>query len=182
MSIRAGGGAIDVATYSGTVIPCPGPPTTSNTDTIIVKDESGGGTPLLTIVRPHRFAPGFTDEGDGTSEIEFQVDLGAGTDVLNIEAGEFGTGTGVRFGLGTAGINLNGDSDADLTVVRAELVAAGGTDADDIISAGGAFATGQRRAGGEQVASLRAHPVARLTPPSGPSTPPRTATVATTRA
>jgi Ca2+-binding RTX toxin-like protein len=142
LSIRAGGGAIDVATYSGTVIPCPGPPTTSNTDTIIVKDESGGGTPRLTILRPHRFAPGFTDEGDGTSEIEFQVNLGAGEDVLNIEAGEFGTGTGVRFGLGTAGINLNGDSDADLTVVGAELVGAAGTDADDIISAGGAFATG----------------------------------------
>jgi Ca2+-binding RTX toxin-like protein len=142
LSIRSGGGAIDVATYSGTVIPCPGPPTTSNTDTIIVKDESGGGTPLLTILRPHRFAPGFTDEGDGTSEIEFQVNLGAGEDVLNIEAGEFGTGTGVRFGLGTAGINLNGDSDADLTVVGAELVGAAGTAADDIISAGGAFATG----------------------------------------
>jgi Ca2+-binding RTX toxin-like protein len=142
LSIRSGGGAIDVATYSGTVIPCPGPPTTSNTDTIIVKDESGGGTPRLTILRPHRFAPGFTDEGDGTSEIEFQVNLGAGEDVLNIEAGEFGTGTGVRFGLGTAGINLNGDSDADLTVVGAELVGAAGTAADDIISAGGAFATG----------------------------------------
>jgi len=142
LSIRTGGGAIDVATYSGTVIPCPGPPTTSNTDTIIVKDESGGGTPLLTILRPHRFAPGFTDEGDGTSEIEFQVDLGAGTDVLNIEAGEFGTVTGVTFGLGTAGINLNGDSDVDLTPVGIERVSAGGTDADDIISAGGAFATG----------------------------------------
>jgi Ca2+-binding RTX toxin-like protein len=143
LNIRAGGGAIDVSTYSGIVIPCPGPPTTSNTDTIIIKDESGGDTLLMTILRPHRFAPGFTDEGDGTSEIEFQVDLGAGTDLFNVEAGEFGTGTGVRFGLGTAGINLNGDSDVDLTLVGAERVSASGTDAQDIISAGGAFATGE---------------------------------------
>jgi Ca2+-binding RTX toxin-like protein len=143
LAISQGGTSIEVRTYSGTVIACPGPPTMSNTDTIIAKDESGGDTLLLTILRPHRFAPGFTDEGDGTSEIEFQVDLGGGTaDNLNIEAGEFGTGTGVAFGLGTAGINLNGDSDVDLTLVGVERVSAGGTDAADIISAGGAFATG----------------------------------------
>jgi len=142
LSIAQAGGSIEVRTYTGIVIPCPGPPSLSEIDTIIVKDESGGDTLLLTILRPHRFVPGFTDEGDGTSEIELQIDLGAGTDLLKIEAGEFGTGTGVTFGLGTAGINLNGDSDVDLTLVGVERVSATGTDAADIISAGGAFATG----------------------------------------
>lgn len=54
------------------------PSTVNNTDRVIVTDSSGGFDQRVGLdAAKGPFAPGATDEGDGTSEIEFEIDLGS---------------------------------------------------------------------------------------------------------
>jgi Ca2+-binding RTX toxin-like protein len=123
----------------------PGPcaaATTTNTDKIVV-DNSGESWLYIDLGEP--FAPGATDEGDGSSEIEINV-VGNGF-LLGINPGITGAPAPAMIGLGTAGINLNGGEtagiDPDLTVSSAhELVQVGGSDSKDVIDAAGGFGTG----------------------------------------
>jgi Ca2+-binding RTX toxin-like protein len=116
--------------------------TTTNTDKIIA-DNSGGSVLYIDLGEP--FAPGATDEGDGSSEIEIKV-IGNGF-LLGINLGIRGAPAPAMIGLGTAGINLNGGEtagiDPDLTVSSGhELVQVGGSDSKDVIDASGGFGTG----------------------------------------
>lgn len=54
------------------------PATVNNTDRVIVTDSSGGFDQRVGLdAAKAPFAPGATDERDGTSEIEFEIDLGS---------------------------------------------------------------------------------------------------------
>jgi Ca2+-binding RTX toxin-like protein len=75
------------------------------------------------------FAPGATVEGDGSDEVEFEVTLGPGDDLLSIRGAEGPDAVG----LGTAGINLDttessGDPDVALDGVEEVAVQLGGGD------------------------------------------------------
>jgi hypothetical protein len=56
-----------------------------------------------------RFEPGLTPEGSGLSEIEMNVNLGAGTDSVLVN----GSNGADKYRLGTTGSDLNADLDAD---------------------------------------------------------------------
>jgi len=72
------------------------------------------------------------------AEIEFAVDLGAGSDSLTVQGGPLAE----KITLGTIGVNLNGDSDADLTASGGESWTVNGGDGNDTISAAGGGSTG----------------------------------------
>ena len=118
----------------GPAQPC-GAATTSNTD--LIRTQGGAGSAVLLSVDQTlgAFEPGFTAEPTGTSEIEFDFQPLGGVFV-----GGTNTPTVVR--LGTAGANINGDDDADLTFPAAAFFGfVGGSGADDIAATGG-FGTG----------------------------------------
>lgn len=141
-------GAGDSATIarSGNAIhvngaPCDGA-TVNNTDLIDVNGDAGDETVTINLTGGP-FAPGATDEGDGTSEIEWDIDLaGSGADTLVVQ----GTGGKDLIWFGTLGANLNapipgdpgGDDDADATLSGIEAVTVNaGAGADGISGAGG---------------------------------------------
>jgi Ca2+-binding RTX toxin-like protein len=115
------------------------------------------------------FAPGLTDEGDGGSEIEFEIETGFGGDTIVV----LGPPSSDHFVAGHLGVNLNADEPVeDLDLPRGAVLAGrGGADyldvngsaatglptfasvrgggGDDIlIAAGGLDASGQYRGGG----------------------------------
>jgi Ca2+-binding RTX toxin-like protein len=94
--------------------------TVTNTDRIVVSDSSGGFDQRVTIdERAGRFAPGATDEGDGSSEIEWDIDLGPPNSVgldnvyLSLALGDHE----VRVGTigGETMVNSNAESESDAT-------------------------------------------------------------------
>jgi Ca2+-binding RTX toxin-like protein len=114
--------------------------TVTNTDTIVVNvtDDSAAGATISLDGGP--LAPGKTDEGDGSSEIEVAVHLTntasqvtiAGSDGNDsIEAGENHTSPQQL-------VNLNSDTDADVTIDQANLglgpLAVTGFAGDDLLS------------------------------------------------
>ncbi len=115
-----------------------GAATTSTTDTIVVTGNTGAEG--LTIdLSGGSFAPGVTVEGTGSSEIEFTVDLGTGTqDRLTVTGGP-GNDSIV---FGTLGANLNGDNDVDATLTGVELGTVSGSDGADVVSGAGNASTG----------------------------------------
>jgi Ca2+-binding RTX toxin-like protein len=110
----------------------------TTTDTIAFVGVATGNETLTIDLSGGPFAPGVAVEGSGTSEIEFTgIVLGAGTDSLSI-VGSSGADT---IAFSAAGVDLNGDGDADVTF------GAGGLDAiesftmneaggDDVLSGG----------------------------------------------
>jgi Ca2+-binding RTX toxin-like protein len=115
--------------------PC-GEATTTNTDTIVV---TGSGKDDLFVVdtRSGPFAPGATADPDGSSAIEFHVDLGGGGDLLRI----FGTRGADRIVVGSSGINLDEDAAANITMTRTAVVVFG-LGGDDVLSGRGGAGTG----------------------------------------
>jgi hypothetical protein len=115
--------------------PC-GAATTANTD--LVRAQGGGASGLLLLVDQTlgAFGPGFTAEPTGISEIEFEFHP-MGAIVF------FGTPQPTVVRLGTAGANVNGDDDVDVTLFStpAGFGFVGGPGADDIAATGG-FGTG----------------------------------------
>jgi Ca2+-binding RTX toxin-like protein len=84
----------------------------TTTDTVTFVDTPTGNESLTIDLSGGPFAPGFTVEGSGTSEIEFSgIALGGGTDSLSI-VGSSGADT-IAFSGG--GVDLNGDGDVDVT-------------------------------------------------------------------
>ena len=126
--------ATGVVTIDGAVLPgaCSGV-TVNNVETIVVN--GGGGTDeILSISLANG---GFVDSGG--AEVDIQVDLDTGTDTLQI----LGTSGADNLVVGTNGINLTSDADADLTgQSTAETIIVNGADGDDTMSGAGGFGTG----------------------------------------
>jgi Ca2+-binding RTX toxin-like protein len=121
-------------TWNG--MPCSGA-TVANTDTINATG-SGNEDGFFVDLRGGPFAPGFTDEGDGASEIEIKVNAGADFDVLATG----GTALSDFLVLGVGGYNLNGDSDADVFFSETEETTLLGFEGNDVLTASGGFGTG----------------------------------------
>jgi Ca2+-binding RTX toxin-like protein len=83
------------------------------------------------------FAPGLSAESTGTSEIEFSVALGAGSDALNIQGGS----SADRITFGTTGIKLNGDNDGDLSYSGVESFTVNGNAGNDRLTGAAASQT-----------------------------------------
>ncbi|MEY2476241.1 MAG: hypothetical protein QOG87_1556, partial [Actinomycetota bacterium] len=110
--------------------------TVLNTDTIDVDGSTGDDT-LVIDESNGLFAPGLTPEPGTVSEIEFDVDLGAGADTLEVR----GTPNADVMLAGTNGILISGDNDLDVFPVGVEtlkLLGQGG--ADSLRSGGSAIA------------------------------------------
>ena len=164
-AIRLEGGAIVVRRVSGTAVSCTGgSPTASNVDTIRVAvptEEAEGGIPVVDPPPEEApppeidnagvridlgggpLAPGATDEGDSSSEIEVSVELfGVGNYVYVLG----GNGPDrLLFGQHSSdpAMNLNSavegseDDDVDLTSQGIGFVGTIGRDGADLLSAGG---------------------------------------------
>jgi Ca2+-binding RTX toxin-like protein len=111
--------------------PC-GAGTTANTDLVRVQGGGAAGVLLLVDQTFGEFAPGFTVEPTGASEIEFEFHP-MGAIVF------FGTAAPTVVRLGTAGANVNGDDDVDVTLFStpAGFGFVGGPGSDDIGATGG---------------------------------------------
>jgi Ca2+-binding RTX toxin-like protein len=117
-------------------VPCAGDPTVFNTD--LVQIAHAGLSAATVDLHGGPFAPGFTPEPVGTSEVELQfltptfVDLrgSAGADRLSFAAG---------------GANLDGDDDADVTGQFTVLLMEGGAGNDRMSSQSGYTTTAGRR-------------------------------------
>src|SRR5262245_12571146 len=116
--------------------------TLTNCDTIQVN--AGGSDDAITIDQTiGAFAGGFTAEGSGTGEIEFQLSGGAGDHDMLILLGTTGPDT-IHLGNnnGVPTINLNGDDDADVIAPGLEEFRVRGQDGSDILDASGSAAVG----------------------------------------
>ena len=114
------------------------PATVTNTDRINVLGSSASESVAISLATGV-FSPGATDEGDGTSEIEFTVDLFGQFEDALIVVGSFGNDT---LTTGTAGINLNDDFDLDVTAGGLSYLQVFGLGGNDTISAAGGRGTG----------------------------------------
>jgi Ca2+-binding RTX toxin-like protein len=111
--------------------------TVTNTDKIVLNGSAGRQTVYISM-SAGAFEPGFTPEGGGTSEIEFQGSLLSGTDLVSI-GGTTGADT---ITAGTGGFNLNSDGDADITTGGVEQRQIYGDAGNDTLSAAGGLGTG----------------------------------------
>src|SRR5918999_1688679 len=102
-----------------------------------------GGAQSVTIdLAGGPFAPGATVEGDGSDEVEFEVALGAGEDLLSIRGNEGPD----ALSFGTTGINLDtteSTGDADVALDGVETVAVRSSDGDDRITGMGDLGAGE---------------------------------------
>ena len=115
-----------------------GAATVTNTD-LIVATGSDGSQSIDVSLAGGPFAPGTTPEGSGVSEIEIQINAGAGSDSLGVT----GSGGNDFIRLGTMGTNLNDDADADLTTTGNEYVTLySGSGGNDRLFANGGGGTG----------------------------------------
>jgi hypothetical protein len=130
--VKVNGGQI---TFEG--MPCPGA-TVTTADTINATGGSGEDD-FFVDIGGGLFAPGFTDEGDGTSEIEIQVN--AGGHPLDLVGGDGGDLSDFLV-VGAGGFNLNGDSDADVFTSATEFMGLFGFGGDDVLTARGGLGTG----------------------------------------
>jgi Ca2+-binding RTX toxin-like protein len=142
------GGNITVRGEAGPVTCAGGPPTTTNTDTVLAIDDSDrlatpaptDGSTTLYLRNPASFSPGKTPEGaPGRGEIEFVVNMNAGNDdELIVEAGPGGS----DWTAGSGGFDWTGDRSRDLLGGPFDEVELAGHDGADRISAQGGGTTG----------------------------------------
>jgi hypothetical protein len=142
VSLKRADGMIRVNVSSAGALSCTGgTPTVNNTDSIIASAARGAADNTLVVDLDHRMAPGFTDEGDGSSEIEIRTLFrGRVHGGLRIQ----GTRRSDAVTLGTTArgpaANLNpgeASPDADLTLGRvARFVFSGGGGPDSINGVG----------------------------------------------
>ncbi len=119
-----------------------GSATVKNTNAVFVTSDAAEQTLVLQF-GGGAFAPGKTKESRGTSEIEFHVNLGGGTDSVLIRGGA----QAETFRLGTGGMNLNADGDADLLTTGVDKWDLAGGGGADTVSGAGAFGTGGKFGG-----------------------------------
>ena len=119
--------------------PC-GAATTTNTDTINIAGHVGTVEDLVVSMLGGEFAPGATAEvSPNLSEIEINVSLGDTTDELTV-AGTSGADT-IR--LGQSGVNLNSDTDRDISFAQVpNVVTIYGGSGNNTLSAKGGFGSG----------------------------------------
>jgi RTX calcium-binding nonapeptide repeat (4 copies) len=149
VTITVGGGetaviavANDAITLNGTACDAA---TVSTTDSITV---NATGTPLQVDIDlgGGEFGPGLTPEGDGSSEIEFTLNLPSGSPILRVVGGA----NADNLVYGTGGINLNGaesTADADVTINGTPRVVFDGNGGDDVLSVGGGTGSGEPASG-----------------------------------
>jgi Ca2+-binding RTX toxin-like protein len=113
--------------------------TITNTDGVNIVGTSGSEVAVISAASGS-FTPGATDEGDGTSEIEFHVDLLDGNDDTLVIVGSFGNDI---LTTGTGGINLNDDFDPDVTAAGLEYLQVIGLGGNDTLSAAGGRGAGE---------------------------------------
>jgi Ca2+-binding RTX toxin-like protein len=109
----------------------------TNTNKVVLNGSAGAQSVSISMFGGP-FEPGFTPEGSGISEIEFEGSLLAGTDSIAIH-GTTGPDT-IIAGLG--GFNLNTDGDADVTTGGIEQRTIFGDSGADTLSAAGGLGTG----------------------------------------
>jgi len=115
---------------------CTGNPTVDNINRIEVSG-AGGNETFTVDMSNGLLRPGAAVENQGESEIEVNVGLGDGNDTLIVQ----GRPVDDVLHAGSAGINFNGDGDADITRNNVEeLRLSGGDGADSLSAAGGAAA------------------------------------------
>jgi hypothetical protein len=133
------------------LLPCNGgTPTVENTDSVLVQQTGSEGAEVDFDLSQGPFAPGATPEADGSSEIEFNLQLAGRRSVVFIS----GTGGPDNLRLGTTpggvgGVNLNagaepgstGDSDVQMSGARYAFIGTGGG-ADVVNGQGGPGFTG----------------------------------------
>ncbi len=126
-----------------------GTATTLNTDTVLILDESDNfatpagndGDTTVQIFKPHRFAPGKTDEPfPNEDEIEFLVDTKGGNDLLR--AGGSDVDDSYDLTVGNDGLSWNTDLDADIVGMPFDAVALAGGRSTDWLSGQGGRGTG----------------------------------------
>lgn len=127
-----GGGIL----YLGSA-PCSDSPTTNDIELINVVGTTADDV-LFIDFSGQVFSPGRTEEVVGIPEIEFSVDLNTGEDALVIG----GTSLQDTIELGTLGINMNADDDADISFSGVEETYILSFDGSDSISGQGGAATG----------------------------------------
>lgn len=138
-TVQVGDGESPLLGRSGDAITLDGAPcdmaTVSNTDAIVV-NATGTPTSISIDLGGGDFAPGLSAESDGGSpEIEFTINLPAGTPTLGVIGGE-GDDTVV---VGTGGINLNAAEpvgDADVVIIGQVVIVLEGNDGSDVLSGG----------------------------------------------
>jgi Ca2+-binding RTX toxin-like protein len=109
--------------------------TVTTTDRIVVR----GGDLDETISFVGNFLPGRTVESTGESEIEFDIDLGAGNNTVKIVTGSNGTGfAAARFS--PNGIDFHDDGDQDVTVAGPYRVLLRSDDQQDNLFDGSLYA------------------------------------------
>ncbi len=134
----AGGAAVSVSKgrimVSG--IAC-GTATLTNTRRIAIRGGTSGEKVTIKL-GGGAFAPGADLEPSGTAEIEFDVDLGAGTDTLMVSGGAAVD----HLVIGAGGIDMDDDDDADVTLAGVEKVTLAGGAGNDHLSGAGDDSTG----------------------------------------
>ncbi|MGH2661904.1 MAG: calcium-binding protein [Actinomycetota bacterium] len=133
-TVTMGSGDTANLAVSGASITVNGTPcgTTSTVDTIVVNGV-GGNEVVNVSLAGGPFAPGATPEPTGVSEIEISASLRGGSDSLVITGGA-GVDT---VALGSLGINLTGDDDADLTFTGVEGFVVNGAEGNDVVTGRG---------------------------------------------
>ena len=119
-------------------IPCAGGATVSNTNTVTINGNTGNETAVIDLSNGP-LGPGASSEGTGVPEIEIAAALGLGSgDRVTVN----GSASADQLVLGTAGINLNGDDDADISGSGVETYTLNAADGNDVVSAAGGQGTG----------------------------------------
>jgi hypothetical protein len=126
---------------TGVPIACAGgTPTVQNTDTVIVrKGKRVGAAELFLDFRYGRLEPGATDEGDGGSEIEFDIALDGGQVVARMTRGVDPVTVGESAGRNAVNLNAN-EAVPDIDVLvshRDDLQIDGGGSGDRLLAADG---------------------------------------------
>lgn len=143
-TVTVGNGESATIARAGAAITLDGAPceaaTVTTTDTIVV-NTTGIPVQITIDLSGGAFEPGATAESDGSSEIEFTLDLPAGMPTLLIAGG---TGSD-NLVVGTGGINLNAgetNGDADVLITGNPAIVLSSGDGDDVLSVGGGRGTG----------------------------------------
>jgi Ca2+-binding RTX toxin-like protein len=148
VTVEVGNGETGTIARSGDAITLDGNPcdvaTVTNSDAIVV---NGTGIPAAIVIdlSGGPFAPGQSAEPDGTGEIEFTINLPAGSPSVVV----LGSADSDALVVGAGGINLNAAEsagDADVLIIGLPAITLDGAAGADTLSVAGGSGTGAERA------------------------------------